>query len=48
MKDRDSLGEFYRWAMAKPFSRISMAHGQLITTGAREVFYQLFHQYAVP
>ncbi|MGE0623092.1 MAG: hypothetical protein AB7I04_11400 [Pseudomonadales bacterium] len=42
LKDRQSLGSFYRWAMAKPFGQISMAHGQMITTGAREVFYQLF------
>jgi hypothetical protein len=42
LKDRQSLAAFYRWAMAKPFSQISMAHGQLITSGARECFYQLF------
>ena len=45
LKDRESLASFYRWAMAKPFSRISMSHGQLITSDARETFYQLFHQF---
>lgn len=45
LRDRDSLAAFYRWAMAKPFSQISMAHGQLITDGARESFYRLFRGY---
>ena len=43
-KDALSLRRFYRWAMSKPFSQISMAHGPLVTVGARETFYQLFHQ----
>lgn len=42
LKNRREIARFYRWAMAKPFAQISMAHGQLITTGARECFYQLF------
>ncbi len=43
LKDIRSLRRFYRWALARPFSQISMAHGQLITQNAREVFYQKFH-----
>jgi hypothetical protein len=46
MRDRQRLALFYRWAMAKPFSVISMSHGQTISDEAREVFYQLFHGYA--
>jgi len=46
LKDPGSLGEFYRWAMNKPFSQISMAHGQLVGGNAREVFYQLFHHFS--
>jgi hypothetical protein len=45
VKDRQSLGAFYRWAMSRPFSQISMAHGLLVTEGARETFYQLFHRF---
>ena len=45
-RDRTSLVPFYRWAMSKPFSQISMSHGQLITTEAREVFYRLFHGFS--
>ena len=44
-RDRQSLGTFYRWAMSRPFSQISMAHGLLVTEGARETFYQLFHRF---
>jgi hypothetical protein len=47
LKDRESLGAFYRWAMGRPFSQISMGHGQLITRDAREIFYRLFHRYGV-
>ncbi|MEM8769474.1 MAG: hypothetical protein AAGE43_18710 [Pseudomonadota bacterium] len=46
LKNREGLGDFYRWAMGKPFSQISMAHGQLLTTDAREQFYQLFSSYS--
>jgi hypothetical protein len=46
LRDAHGLAAFYRWAMAKPFSRISMAHGLVISTRAREIFYQLFHRYA--
>lgn len=42
LKNRREIAGFYRWAMAKPFVQISMAHGQLITADARECFYQLF------
>ena len=45
LKDRQSLGDFYRWAMSKPFSQISMAHGHLLQADARETFYQLFRGY---
>ncbi len=45
LKDRAELGGFYRWALGKPFSQISMAHGQLIASDAREHFYQLFSPY---
>jgi len=45
LKDRDSLGQFYHWALSKPFSQIVMAHGQIITRDAREQFYQIFSRY---
>lgn len=45
LRDRQSLGEFYRWALAKPFSQIVMAHGQIVTRDAREQFYQVFSRY---
>ncbi len=45
LKDHESLAAFYRWAMGKPFSQISMAHGQLIAEDPREKFYQLFGSY---
>ena len=45
-KDTSSLNQFYRWAMNKPFSQISMAHGPLVSVQARETFYQLFHHYS--
>mgnify|MGYP001811837353 CR=1 FL=1 len=45
LKDTDSLGQFYHWALAKPFSQIVMAHGQIITRDAREQFYQIFSRY---
>ncbi len=45
LKDEDSLHRFYRWALAKPFSQIIMAHGQIVTTDAREQFYQAFSRY---
>lgn len=40
--DRSARAGFYRWAMARPFSQISMAHGTIIRDGAREVVYRLF------
>lgn len=43
LKDMPSLRRFYHWALSRPFSQISMAHGHLITLDAREVFYQKFH-----
>ena len=45
MRDRNSLQQFYRWALGKPLSTISLSHGQLITQDARETFYQLFRRY---
>ena len=42
------LADFYRWAMAKPFTQIAMAHGDLVTAGARETFYQAFHRFTAP
>lgn len=45
MKERENLAGFYRWALAKPFSVISMSHGQIINRGARETFYRIFHAY---
>ena len=45
IKNRHALGEFYRWAFARPFGQISMSHGQVISADAREVFYQIFHPY---
>ena len=45
-KDTSSLNRFYRWAMSKPFSQISMAHGPLVSAHARETFYQLFHPHS--
>ncbi len=47
-RNADSLNRFYRWALAKPFSQISMAHGQIITRDAREQFYQIFSRYRSP
>lgn len=46
MRNHHHLALFYRWAMSKPFSVISMSHGQTISHEAREVLYQLFHGYA--
>ena len=45
LKNHIELDAFYRWAMDRPFSQISVAHGQLITADAREHFYQLFASY---
>jgi hypothetical protein len=45
LKNDDELGRFYRWALAKPFSQIVMAHGQMISDDAREQFYQAFFRY---
>ena len=45
LKDDASLSRFYRWALAKPFSQIAMAHGQVLTRDARETFYQVFSRY---
>jgi len=45
IRDLSSVADFYRWAMSKPFSQISMSHGLLIGDQARETFYQLFHRY---
>lgn len=42
LRNRREIARFYRWAMARPFAQISMAHGLLISTRARECFYQLF------
>jgi hypothetical protein len=44
-REQESLRLFYRWALAKPFSQIVMAHGQIITSDAREQFYQVFSRY---
>jgi hypothetical protein len=44
-KNAESLSRFYRWALAKPFSQIAMAHGQIISKDAREQFYQIFCRY---
>jgi hypothetical protein len=46
MRDTEALGLFYRWAMSRPFTQISVSHGQLLTSGAREQFYQAFHRFA--
>ena len=45
LKNTDELRRFYRWALAKPFSQIVMAHGQMISNDAREQFYQAFSRY---
>lgn len=45
LKEGQSCRRFYRWALARPFSQISVAHGQLITGNAREVFYQRFRRF---
>jgi hypothetical protein len=45
LRDEESLGAFYRWALSKPFVQIAMAHGQLIAEDAREQFYQVFRRY---
>ena len=45
LKDVPSIGGFYRWALAKPFSQIIMAHGQVVADDAREVFYQAFSRF---
>ena len=45
MREKEQIRKFYQWALAKPFTQICMAHGQLIDYEAREVFYQLFHRY---
>ncbi len=45
MRDRQGLGEFYRWALARPFVQITMSHGQVIKHDAREVFYRTFRPY---
>lgn len=45
LRDEESLRRFYRWALAKPFSQIAMAHGQILTGDARERFYQIFSRY---
>lgn len=44
-RDDESLQLFYRWALAKPFSQIAMAHGQIIGMDAREQFYQAFSRF---
>ena len=48
LRDTDSLGAFYRWGLAKPFSQIVMAHGQVVADDAREVFYQSFSRFSTP
>lgn len=45
MREKEQIRKFYRWALAKPFTQICMAHGQVVDKEAREVFYQLFHRY---
>ena len=45
LRDAESLAGFYRWALSRPFVQIAMAHGQLISTDAREQFYQVFKRY---
>ena len=46
-RERESLRLFYRWALAKPFAQIVMAHGQIITSNARELFYRTFSRYSL-
>ncbi len=45
LRDSASLGAFYRWAMTRPFSTISVTRGTLVDRDAREVFYQRFRRY---
>lgn len=47
LRDGESLAGFYRWALAKPFVQIAMAHGQIISGDAREQFYQVFKRYGL-
>lgn len=42
MRDQAALNAFFEWAMARPFVRISMAHGDVVSHDAREAFYQAF------
>ena len=45
LKEEAELRRFYRWALGKPFSQIVMAHGQIISSNAREQFYQAFSRF---
>ena len=46
LRNHDALSEFYAWALTKPFSRLSMSHGHVVSDDAREVFYRAFHRWA--
>ena len=44
-RNAGALADFYHWAMARPFSQISVGHGPVIRDQAREWLYRLFSRY---